>query len=87
MSNKELIEEVRDRIGRISAERIGDKIGPDLFNLTFNNAIQLIQALEAAEAKRDDALAVIEGALAATKRGNLMTPPWVIAALNGEATG
>ena len=34
-------------------------------------------------AERDAALAIITEAIAQTKRGNLMTPPWVIAALNG----
>lgn len=38
----------------------------------------------AMKAKRDAALAVIADALAQTKRGNVLTPPWVIEALSAK---
>ena len=43
-----------------------------------------LAALEAAESDRDAALAIIAEALRQTRRGNVLTPPWVIAALDGE---
>jgi hypothetical protein len=40
------------------------------------------EELDEMRAERDAALSVIASTLAATKRGNLMTPPWVVEALS-----
>ena len=75
MTNEELIQ-----AGRAATNSYGDGYQVALI------AEDLADALESVTAERDAALAVIAQAIAQTKRGNLATPPWVVAALNGEGS-
>ena len=80
MSNTELIKDARGQLAELK-EFGGDF---DEWEQLAYLTEPLADALEAAESERDAALAIIAEALRQTRRGNVLTPPWVIAALDGE---
>jgi len=54
------------------------------FVLMVRERDQVYDLLAKVESERDAALGIIAEARAQAKRGNIATPPWVIAALNGN---
>ena len=49
--------------------------------------VDKLSAASKIQAERDGLLAMVAAALAATKRGNIATPPWVIEALTASPAG